>query len=250
MHSHAADPPFLLGCFADFYQEVANLKLVIAQGRLPAYLSVGDETPPTRGAELAVRVSARLEALLRQQTRAAGQTSSRADMKLLGLAQFVMAAVADETFLLELQWAGRDTWLEVLLERRLFQSQSAGTRFFELARQLTQSHQRSEQLQDAAAVFLLALQLGFKGMLRGDENQPALQAFRHQLYRYAEPAPLGHATQPAFPEAYAHRETGRADARLAPLSRWWVAAQVALAAYLAVSTLVWLAAMWQFEHAA
>ena len=249
MRETGASPPFLLGCFADFYEEVASIKLAIGQGQLSTYLVIGDEAPPTRSSDFASRVSTRLEAMLRQQAANVRRHGTVAEMNMLGLAQYVMTAVADEIFILELDWPGRDAWLDVLLEYRIFRSQNSGTKFFELADQLLNTHNRSVLHVDAASVFLLALQLGFKGLYRGTESAGTLRSYRQQLYQFSGARGRQDANQPAFVQAYAHRLAGTKDERLAPLSRWKIVWKIALVAYLAASTIVWMVAMYPFERA-
>lgn len=236
----ASAPGFLLACFAGFYEEVASIKLSFEQRRTPRWLATTDGKP-LPGAEMAARVSAHLEAFLRQQAADVRTHGSVAETKMHAIAQYAMAAVADEIFILELDWPGREAWLGVLLEERLFRSRNAGTRFFELSSQLLHTHSRSALNADAAAVFLLALQLGFKGQYRGPEGEAALRACRRELYRFSQANVRDDTERPAFEQAYQHRVSGPRDERLAPLSRWKVAGLVALAAYLAGSTVVWLA---------
>lgn len=240
---------FLLGCFADFYEEVASIKQAFDQGRLSAYLATGDETPPTSGADLAARVSARLEALLRRQTNEVRREGSEQEIRMHTLAQYVMAAMADEIFILELDWPGREAWLEFLLEYKLCRTRNAGRKFFELADQLLHTHGRSALHADLASVFVLALQLGFKGQYRGREGEMVLRDYRAKLYRFSNAGSRPDSGLPAFEQAYQHRLAGDADARLAPLSRWYVAGQIGVAAWLAVSTLVWVTSLYPFEQA-
>jgi type VI secretion system protein ImpK len=244
-------PFFLLACFAEFYEEVASIKLAIAEGRLSNYLAVGDETPPTRGADLALRVSSRLAAVLRNQARGIHGCATPAEVKAYTMTQYAMAVLADEIFLLdpELEWSGRKPWLDVLLEEQLFHTRDAGQRFFQHVEQVLHETNRSALHTDLASVFLLALQLGFKGRYRGEHGANVLRDYREQLYRFANQK--GHApdARPAFPQAYQHLVKDKKEQRLAPLSRWYAFGRIALLAYVAVSTLVWVVLMYPFEKA-
>ena len=95
MRDEASSPSFLLGCFAEFYEEIAGIRLALAEGRLPAYLATGDEAPPTLGADQAARVSARLADILRQQARTVRREATAIEVKAHTMAQYVMAALAD-----------------------------------------------------------------------------------------------------------------------------------------------------------
>ncbi|WP_148716418.1 DotU family type IV/VI secretion system protein [Chitinolyticbacter meiyuanensis] len=239
-----ADPAqashFLLGCFAEFYEEVASIKLANEQGRLPGYLAVGDEPPPTRGVDLAARVSARLMEVLGRQTRRVRENGSDADGRAYAIAQYVMAALADEIFILELDWPGREPWLHVMLEYKLFRTHNAGRRFFELANKLLQTRAGTRNLLhvDLAAVFLLALQLGFKGQYRGRHWDAALKALRQKLHRFVEGRSQERDDGHLFWQAYEHTQRGE-DKRLAPLRPWLIALAIAAGIYLVASKALW-----------
>ena len=243
------EPYFLLGCFADFYEEVAAIKVAQAEGRLGAYLSAAGVTAPVTAADYAGRVSARLDLILQQQARAMRNRGTATEIKAYNLARYAMAALADEIFILDLAWPGREAWLDVLLETRLFQTRNAGSRFFELVQQLLARSQRNTLHRALAPVFLLALQLGFKGLYRGGQGEATLRDLRQQLYRLVQQEGLAPARQAAFPQAYLHRLSGKRDQRLASLSSWYAAGWIALAAYVALSTLVWVARLLPFEAA-
>lgn len=237
--------PSLLARFADFHQEVANLRRAIAEGRLPAWLAGAGEAAPLQGQELALRVSSRLAGMLRAQAREAAAHGSNLEIKALTMAQYAMAALADEIFIFdaELEWPGREHWLDVLLEARLFGTHDAGRRFFAYADQIMRSHERTPLHAELAALFLLALQLGFKGRHRGPSGAAALRDYRRRLLRFSGMGAGSVPPHPAFAQAYAHLAQGARDVRHAPLSRWFALGRTALLAYLVLSTLLWLALM-------
>lgn len=242
---------FLLGCFAEFYEEVASIKIAIMEGRLTSYLASGDEPVPTRGSELAMRVSSRLAGILRAQACDITARGTSAEIKAYTIAQYVMAALADEIFILdpELEWAGRDAWLEVLLEFKMFRTHDAGQRFYSFADKVLGATNRTALHVELAAVFLLALQLGFKGRHRGEHGAETLRKYRQQLYKFAHQKGLADLSQPAFLQAYQHLLQADKEARHAPLSRWYAIGRLALLGYLAISTLVWVTLMYPFDKA-
>ncbi|UXY17251.1 DotU family type IV/VI secretion system protein [Chitiniphilus purpureus] len=244
---------FLLGCFAEFYEELALIKLAAREGRLPGLLTVGDEAAPTRGIDLAARICARLTALLDRQLRLVKENGASADERAYHIARYVMAALADEIFLLELgEWPGREPWLNGMLEYKLFRTRCAGRRFFELANRLLQTHagSRGPLHADLAAVFLLALQLGFKGQYRGAHWQGLLREERQKLHRLAQQRGQVRETRRLFWQAYAeeHRQrgTGKGE-RLAPLAPWLIGGAIALLLYLLLAKAVWVAALWPLD---
>lgn len=247
MRDAVSSTSFLLGCFAEFYEEIAGIRLALAEGRLPAYLATGDETPPTLGADLAARVSARLADILRQQARTVRREATAIEVKAHTMAQYVMAALADEIFILEIEWAGSEAWLDVLIEYKLFQSNKAGRQFFEFVSQVLRPQGHSALHTDLASVFLLAFQLGFKGMYRGHEGEATLRAYRQQLYRLVNAGDRDRHGRKAFFQAYQHRLSGDKDERLAPLTPWYALGRIALVSYLALSTVVWLVLLQPFQ---
>jgi type VI secretion system protein ImpK len=114
--------------------------------------------------------------------------------------------------------------------------------------QLLQSHRKNVLDRDLAAVFLLALQLGFKGALRGTEDASALQPLREQLYHLADSGSPEKSEQRAFPETYAHRQSCAKGERLAPLGPWYLTGKILLILYFFASTAVWVTAMHSFEQ--
>lgn len=244
-------PPFLLAGFAEFFEEVANLKSAIAEGRLNSYLAGDGSGPATNGAELALRASSRLAGVLRAQARDIKLHGTGQEIKACTVAQYVMAALADEIFILDpqLEWDGRDAWLDVLLEHRMFRSHDAGHRFFAFADQILRASSRSGLHAELASVFLLALQLGFKGRHRGEHGALTLRQYRQRLYQFVRANGDIDPALPAFPQAYAHLAQGDKDARYAPLSRWMALARIGLLGYLVLSTLLWVALMVPFEKA-
>ena len=244
-------PLFLLSCFAEFYEEVASIKIAIAEGRLSSYLTTGDEPPPVRGADLALRVSSRLAGILRTQARDAAARGTSIEIKACTMAQYAMAALADEIFILDpqLEWVGREAWLDVLLEQKIFRTRDAGQRFFSFVEQVLRAPNRTALHLDLASVFLLALQLGFKGRYRGEHGEETLRGYRRQLYRFTRQTDESQPLQPAFPQAYQHLLRGEKEERYAPLSRWYAVGRVAVLGYIAVSTLVWVVLMYPFEKA-
>lgn len=232
-------PPLLLGLFAAFYEEVARVKQQAQRGTLADYLAAGG-APPDGAPALARATSARLAELLLAQRLRLRQQGSEAQVRLHAQTSYLMAALADEVFIFELTWPAQQAWLSVLLEHRLFGSRLAGRRFFELAQQVLASPTRDTLTRDLASCFLLALQLGFKGMYRGEQGEAPLEVLRQRLWHFVN----GH-SPPAyapvlFPPAYAHTVVGSADPRIAPIAPWLRAARWWAGGFLLLSSLLWL----------
>lgn len=233
----------LIGRFTEFYEDVAQLKQAIAEGRLP--MTLGGEIPANPSAQdLASMVSGRLTQRLIQQGRDVHASSPEPEVRAYRIAQFIMASLGDEVFILEVDWPGSTYWLSHLIEQAIFHRQHGGRTFFELLTNLLQTRGRGRLQLELATLFLLALQLGFKGEYRGQHGQPALNDYRRKLLHYiGERRPEVVREGPAFAQAYAYTAHDGEDRRLAPMTPWYRAGIIALLVYLLVSTVIWLQAL-------
>ncbi len=235
----------MLARFAEFYEEVARLKLAIRDGRLAFYLAGGNEPIDANGNDLAAMVSQRLKHILHEQYKAVKQSSTEAEVEIYEIARYAMAALADELFVLDLDWTGREAWEHHLLEQSLFQSCNAGYQFFVHLDELLKARLRTPLQDDLAAVMLAAIQLGFRGQHRGQHGAPTLKSYREQISQF-----LGSGTaseRPAFPQAYQYRLSELNGARLAPLALWYRLAAVGLLIYSLISTSIWLVIVERFN---
>lgn len=235
----------LVDCFASYYAEVVRVKEAIANASLPAYLARDGQPRPNDIVETAAMLSSRLRERLEAQARELRDGGSDRLGRAHRLARYVMAALTDELLILELNWEGRDVWLNFLLEQRLFGTSSAGRDFFAYADRLVESRSGDGLYADLAGVFLIALQLGFQGQHRGLHGVAALQQIRERLLRFIQasrPAQVG-SEQHLFPQAYIRPVRSEEQARLAPMGRWYRFGAIALGAYLLISTIVWMTAV-------
>lgn len=230
--------PSLVQCFADFYQEVAVVKQAINDGSLPVLL-MGDKQAKTDMRSLSSMVSLRLYSFLIKQKQEVESLGTEQEQKLYRVALYVMAALADELFILELKWDGQKYWTDCLLETRLFRTSMAGRNFFKYADNLLHVRGNSSIHQELAMVFLMALQLGFKGRYSGRDGKEFLSNLRKDLLHFIGYRADGE--KPAFPQAVQeqYKLQKHTPARLAPVSRWYWMGAAALLVYLAVSSAVW-----------
>jgi type VI secretion system protein ImpK len=150
---------------------------------------------------------------------------------------YLMAAFADETFVCLLEWPGKDYWAEHLMELRLFHSQVAGQEIFRridtlLARQ-------DFGIEELAAVYLMALALGFKGQFLRDPA--AVDECRKKLFdRLLMTNPnLRRRSHRLFPEAYLHTVVEGAPVRLPEPKKWWLIVAGVVGAWLLLSSVAW-----------
>jgi type VI secretion system protein ImpK len=236
----AAGESFLLVRFREFYGEVVRWKRRVVQenhglaGIAPeaSATMAATSTPPVTVVESLLGLLNRQEAEIR---RAGGDYAA----EMYRRAQYVMAALADETFLY-LDWPGRDAWRSDLLEYRLFRSYRAGEEVF---RQLGAILRTRDPVDvDLAKVLLLALGLGFRGQLRGPAGEAQIAAFRRQLYTFITHRDAGspHPAHTLFPEAYASTiEAAGESRRLSRTRPWIVAGLLLLFAWLVAQDYVW-----------
>jgi type VI secretion system protein ImpK len=239
---------FLLERFAAFYEEVANVKVAIADGRLPAYLARDGQAPASDPMELAAMLSSHLRQRLEAQGKEVRDNNSETMCKAYRMTQYLMAALTDELFILDVAWEGRSAWLHYLLEQKLFRTSSAGRDFFTYAERLLASGGKDALHSDLASVFLIAMELGFKGQYRGSHGAPALASLRQRLLRYIEAFRRHQPGQAMFSQAYGYLLRPSDEKRLAPMARWYRFGGIALLAYLLISTLVWINAVHSFTH--
>lgn len=230
---------FLLSCFAEFYEQVAEIKLAIHEGRLPVLLRVGDQPAPDNAADIAVMLSGQLASVLHRQANRVAREYPTGAVKAYRIAAYAMAALADEIFLLEMDWVGREAWLDVLLEYKFFKSRTAGRQFFRITQSLLDLTVRNELHVDLAAVLLMVLQLGFKGEYRGASGEQTLHVLRGRLFSLLQQDGAADQIRKAFPQAYQNLSASTEPARLAPLTPWYIAGAVVLVLYLCVSTAAW-----------
>jgi type VI secretion system protein ImpK len=244
---------FLLAQFREFYREVARLKRTVAYA---APLSAAEEVVLTAQAAAGVGsttaviakpvgeagpavtgVWQQLLSLLERQGLEAGQGGAFA-YEVYREAQYVMAALADEVFL-HLDWEGRSSW--PLLESRLFQTHIAGEEIFSRIDRLLQ--RRDPFYLDLAAVYFMALSLGFEGKYRGTDDGERRE-YRRQLFRmiYRRDPKLFTSTAPLFPQSY-QNTLDKSESRKLP-AQWiwaWLIA-VVLVVWVGASQYTWASA--------
>lgn len=222
----------LLARLREFHVEILRVKEALRTGGWPP--GEGEENP-----DIVLRVHYRLRRVLERQGLAANREGGGYGAGLYHDAQYVMAALADEILLHLLEWEGRERWRDHLLEMAMFQSQIAGERIFDRLDEMLAAGANAEA--DLAAVYLVALSLGFRGKYRGIDDGGALRSYRqglHALIRRAQPL-AEDPNQPLFEEAYAHTIAHGVPVRLPHTRPWFAALGLAVLAYLIAQGVVW-----------
>jgi type VI secretion system protein ImpK len=154
-------------------------------------------------------------------------------------AQYVMVALADEIFLNTKRWDGGRTWVSNLLESRMFSSHFAGDDFFRKLDSLLVK--RDPVYRDLAAVYLMALSLGFEGKYRDGSDRRQLENYRRQLFHFVfrRPADLDSESRRHFPEAYDQMPRDETKRKLTNPRAWVILLCAVVVAYVALTHGIW-----------
>lgn len=191
-------------------------------------------------AEIIIR---RLQDFLEAQAAQVARTGTELMISQYREAQYAMAALADDLFIHDVEWNGREVWRSALLEQALFRTRLAGERVFDRMEALLASNDR--RLSQLAAVYLLLLGLGFKGRYREPGGAVQLRSMSARLFEFiagreSELAPgLLPAGRTLIPSAYAHTLTDGQMRTLARGVRWPVVLAALAGAWLVVGQAMW-----------
>ncbi|HEV7776989.1 MAG TPA: DotU family type IV/VI secretion system protein [Luteibacter sp.] len=233
---------FLLSRFAAFYEEVAEIK--VHAGDMAGLLQPDKPHEEIEPHAMAERIAARLLAVLDTQAHEVANTATETEMIAYRRTRYVMTALADEIFILDLRWPGAEHWPEYLLEYAVHRTRVAGREFFVLAQESVNCRAPSALDIEFAGVLLLALQLGFRGMYRGREGQGVLRDLRAKLYKLASAGEMGKHEAHAFEQAYHYTVVSDRDNTRVALAPWIRAAVYGSIGYLVLSSMVWLVLTW------
>lgn len=202
-------------------------------------LDYGEQTPDADYLRMSTFVWQRLVALFERQTTNAWRYGGTNGAEIYREAQYVMVALADEIFL-HTEWEGKKVWVSNLLETKIFQSHVAGELFFQKLDRLLQ--ERDPAQRDLAAVYLMALSLGFKGKYRGFDDRGQIALYRQQLFLFLfrRETDLASESKHIFPEAYYHTLREETTKRLANPRIWLAVLGLVMLTYLIASHGLWM----------
>ncbi|MBY6262595.1 hypothetical protein EI613_11820 [Azospirillum sp. 412522] len=191
-------------------------------------------------AEIIIR---RLQDFLETQAAQVARTGTELMISQYREAQYAMAALADDLFIHDVEWNGREVWRSALLEQALFRTRLAGERIFDRMEALLASNDR--RLSQLAAVYLLLLGLGFKGRHREPGGAVHLRSLSARLFEFiagreSELAPgLLPAGRTLIPSTYAHTMTDGQMRTLARGVRWPVVLAALAGVWIVVGQAMW-----------
>lgn len=229
----------LVNLMNEFYQKIATIKRWIAQDRLALEAKTLlrlEDTPNDKDISTAVNLMLS-QWLAKKRVYWQDDRLTERQLELLDKACFAMCSLADELFILKIDWVGNQNWDDVLLEEHFFQSCCAGGTFYRDVDELLADGSYDELEMQLAAVYLMTLRLGFEGKYRGDETE--LSKYRRRLFNIvAKNQP--DANQIINQEAYEHTLVSPHEQRLAPISNWYRGAIYGLGLYFFIGMLAWL----------
>jgi type VI secretion system protein ImpK len=227
---------FIIKYFEDFYTEVIRFKKLL----LGHTTLTGEEDQDVIPAEVPSpeRIITQLVEMLNNQAKDAARYGGEFAEKYYTEAQFVMAALADETFL-HMAWSGKQYWENNLVESRLYNTHLSGETFFQRMDAFLKLRDPSRS--DIAMIYLLALGLGFKGKYRNPADQGKLESYRRELYifiNHRDPMLLS-TTVHLFPDTYLHTLSEGNVEYLNDLRPWVIIFLAVFATMLIISLAVW-----------
>ena len=197
-----------------------------------------EKPQPSDTLRLSTQVWHRLISLFQRQAVSAWKYGGPYGAEFYKEAQYVMVALADEVFL-HTEWEGQKAWVSNLLESRIFKTHAAGEIFFDKVDRLLQG--QNPVYRDLAAVYLMALSLGFKGKYYGTDDRGQLAGYRRQLFSFIcrrDPA-LDDESRHVFPEAYYHNVREESQKKLSDPRKWIVVLCLSIIVYVAATQLLW-----------
>ena len=203
---------WLLKKFTEFFVEVQRQKQAIAAGkwafREDDPVPFDPQNPSGRGPN---PVWESIAFILRRQAEEARE-SGASGSQLYREAQYAMAALADELFIVGVkEWPGRDDWHAYPLERALFGTQVAGEDVFQRMDRLLARMDPGER--DLAEIYFNILTLGFRGRyaVLGKKRAsatsipPEITEYCTRLHRFFAGRGEEHASR-VSPQAYEHTD--------------------------------------------
>ena len=224
----------------EFYACVYQVKRMVTQGVIEWDLISDQEVPADISARDSTRILASyLKATLTSQMEYVASNTSALEFASYREACYVMSALADEVFILEIRWFGASYWREFSIESGIFSTSYAGDEYYRQLGQLLNKDVLSSSEQQLSKIFILSLQLGFRGRLRGEEK--LVQVIRKRLLPKA-----GYARVPdkLFPLGYGSLINPLNAKKLEPFSDWHKLVFFSLIGYLLVSSAAW----WWLTH--
>jgi len=237
MNPSELESSFLLKQFHTFYEQVVRQKAMVTEieSRTAGLLDAEGDNPE---ADRVHTVQVTLIKVLEEQVLESRRHGGEYGVDYYKKAQYVMAALADEVFL-NMPWEGRELWKTNLLEFNFFGTHVAGELLFEKIEELLKD--RDPALIEIAAIYLMALSLGFRGKFKDKDDAGMLDYYRSQLFAFIfkTNADLTSETKQLFPETYNYTLDKSEGKRLPYLNKWIVVIGLIIILFVVGSYAVW-----------
>lgn len=246
----------LIDQFWLFYSEVMRIKRALAERQAAPVARDAAAAPRTEEADAgsarpalfdaresavdARQIATSLQRLLEHLALQAMRQGSQFAQGIHNEALYVMAALADEVFLHDVDWPDKPAYRSVLVESLMFKSHVAGEQVFANLDRLLES--RDPSYAELATIYLLALSLGFRGKFRRLPDQGRLAGYRRQLFRLVmhRPTALDAESLRICAGSYDHTLREGGGMRLRPLRRWALGLAAVLALWVVASHVIWV----------
>ena len=236
----------LVDLMSEFYQQIALIKVWNKEQELNKHVMsiLKQSTIPTNN-EIATAISLYLHQWIELKRLQYQDILTEREYHIFDKACFAMISLADELFILLLVWPGKEHWHGVLLEQQSYHSCSAGSVFYQHIDQLLNDETFDELKGQLAAVYLLALRLGFAGRYR--DNEKELTNYSKQLFNMINRRKTLSTESISF-EAYQHNLSSQNEQRLAPLSNWYRGIIYSAVVYVILGAGAWYAILWNLNQ--
>jgi type VI secretion system protein ImpK len=226
--------------FKEFYSHVYAVKNMIMVGVIDWPQITPDEIKPGISDKEKTRyLASYLKAMLIDQMEYVSANTNSLEFAAYEEACYLMSALTDEIFLIQMQWFGTPYWNEYSIESGVFSSCYAGDEYYRRLDALMNKEVLTSLEKKLAMLFIISSQLGFRGSLRGREKK-VVELRNRLLPMTGYSGNLKH----IFPSAYAFVRNPVIAQKLEPLSRWNRILFLSIVTYLVISSGLW----WWLTH--
>ncbi|HAO22313.1 MAG TPA: hypothetical protein DCQ37_18720 [Desulfobacteraceae bacterium] len=211
----------LLRQFRDFYKEVIIQKEMIYDSSA----RTGDD------------IRNRFAEILKNQEFEAHEYGKGYGLSFYKEVKYVMTALADDVFINDIAWRDSEDWKDDSLEVRFFNTNFAGDHFFDKIDVLLKNADPVSA--EIAAVYFLALSLGFKGKYRKRPDSDDLRQYKERLFRFIFHKNPDSEGERLFPQTYQNNLTEAGNRRFSYLKLWAYGIAGSFLGLLILSYIVW-----------
>ncbi len=235
----------LLSSFCEFYKELVMVKNIALKGGNvettdPENNENNNENDKSSEKQRIYLMNRKVTDYLETEYQKIKESHTESEVEAFRKAMYVMSSLADEIFILKLDWAGKEHWQDFPVEEKLFHSCISGTKIFTDIDELIMQNEKDDLNRDLASVYLLAIRLGFSGRFDNKKGQKRLKDYTGRLLNYIGKGHARGSTRPLFPDAWKHTRSNPVEMRVGAL-RPWITYFIAgiLVFYLIIFRIVW-----------